>query len=133
PPAPPPAYAALHVAAEGRTTWTLVRAPSTPRRLERRAGRTFRVRIEAGGQPIGSLWASRSSGGEPDEATTRLLRVTADLIAQSLGQDRLVEETRRAAIAQQSDALKSALLESVSHDLRTPLASIRASAGTLMD
>ena len=36
-----------------------------------------------------------------------------------------------AEIARQSDALKSALLQSVSHDLRTPLATIRAAAGTL--
>ena len=36
-------------------------------------------------------------------------------------------------IARQSDALKSALLDAVSHDLRTPLASIRAAAGTLVD
>ena len=34
-------------------------------------------------------------------------------------------------MARQSDALKSALLQSVSHDLRTPLATIRAAAGTL--
>ena len=34
-------------------------------------------------------------------------------------------------ITQQSDELKSALLQSVSHDLRTPLATIRAAAGTL--
>ncbi len=36
-------------------------------------------------------------------------------------------------VTRRSDALKSALLDSVSHDLRTPLASIRAAAGTLMD
>jgi two-component system sensor histidine kinase KdpD len=36
-------------------------------------------------------------------------------------------------VARRSDALKSALLDSVSHDLRTPLASIRAAAGSLMD
>ena len=34
-------------------------------------------------------------------------------------------------MARQSDALKSALLQSVSHDLRTPLATIRAAAGSL--
>ena len=37
----------------------------------------------------------------------------------------------QAEVARQSDALKSALLQSVSHDLRTPLATIRAAAGTL--
>jgi two-component system, OmpR family, sensor histidine kinase KdpD len=36
-------------------------------------------------------------------------------------------------VARQGDALKSALLDSVSHDLRTPLAAIRAAAGNLMD
>jgi two-component system, OmpR family, sensor histidine kinase KdpD len=36
-------------------------------------------------------------------------------------------------VARRSDALKSALLDSVSHDMRTPLASIRATAGNLAD
>ncbi|HEX3427371.1 MAG TPA: ATP-binding protein, partial [Candidatus Limnocylindrales bacterium] len=35
--------------------------------------------------------------------------------------------------ARRADALKSALLDAVSHDLRTPLASIRAAAGSLAD
>jgi two-component system sensor histidine kinase KdpD len=128
-------YAILHGSDE-RRAWTLVRPPSAPRTAEPRSGARFRVRVEAGGRPIGSVWASRTSGSPdemPDAASTRLLRVAADLVAQALGQDRLADETRRAEVAQQSDALKSALLESVSHDLRTPLASIRASAGTLMD
>jgi two-component system sensor histidine kinase KdpD len=45
--------------------------------------------------------------------------------------DALAAESQAAEIARQSDALKSALLQSVSHDLRTPLATIRAAAGTL--
>ena len=45
----------------------------------------------------------------------------------------LAGEASAAEAARQGDALKSALLESVSHDLRTPLASIRAAAGSLMD
>ena len=43
----------------------------------------------------------------------------------------MAAESQAAEIARQSDALKSALLQSVSHDLRTPLATIRAAAGTL--
>jgi len=70
---------------------------------------------------------------EPDEATTRLVQVAADLIAQSLAHERLIDERRRAEVASQSDELKTALLESVSHDLRTPLATIRALSGTLID
>jgi two-component system sensor histidine kinase KdpD len=78
------------------------------------------------------LWATRPGArGVPDRSQTRLLAAAADQIAQALRQDRLASEARAAEIARQSDALKSALLQSVSHDLRTPLATIRAAAGSL--
>ena len=133
--ASPRGYAVLHRdASGGATAWTQVRGPLAARGAGPTSTRHVRVRMEEAGRPIGSLWAAYESGnGLPDAPTTTLLRVAADLVAQALAHDRLESETRRAEIAQQSDALKSALLESVSHDLRTPLASIRASAGTLMD
>ena len=59
------------------------------------------------------------------------MSAAADQVGQALAQDQLAEEARAAEVARQSDALKSALLQSVSHDLRTPLATIRAAAGTL--
>jgi two-component system sensor histidine kinase KdpD len=135
-PLPPRAYAVLHRASPGsKYRWTLVRDPVGGRQpATMRSERHFRVRMEDSGRAVGSIWATRQrDAGEPDESETRLLRVAADLVSQALARDRLAEETRRAEIAQQSDALKSALLDSVSHDLRTPLASIRAYAGTLMD
>jgi two-component system, OmpR family, sensor histidine kinase KdpD len=93
-----------------------------------------RVMIEAGGRTLGSLWSFRArTAGQPERADTRLLAAAADQIGQALEQDRLREEAAAAEIARQSDALKSALLESVSHDLRTPLATIRAAAGTMLD
>jgi two-component system sensor histidine kinase KdpD len=67
----------------------------------------------------------------PDRTETRLLAATADQLGQALHQDRLADEARAADIARQGEALMSALLQSVSHDLRTPLATIRAAAGTL--
>jgi two-component system sensor histidine kinase KdpD len=92
----------------------------------------FRVRIEAGGRMLGSIWATRERGhGHPDRSTTRLMSATADQLGQALAQDDLAASASAAALARQSDALKSALLQSVSHDLRTPLATIRAAAGTL--
>ena len=92
----------------------------------------YRVRIEAGGTVLGSIWALRDRGlGEPDRTETRLLAAAADQVGQALAHDRLAAESQAAEIARQSDALKSALLQSVSHDLRTPLAAIRAAAGTL--
>ena len=92
----------------------------------------YRVRIEAGETALGSVWATRERhAGQPDPTETRLLSAAADQIGQAFTQDRLAAESRAAEIARQSDALKSALLQSVSHDLRTPLATIRAAAGTL--
>lgn len=45
--------------------------------------------------------------------------------------DRLRERATEAEVLRQADELKTALLGAVSHDLRTPLASIIASAGSL--
>jgi two-component system, OmpR family, sensor histidine kinase KdpD len=98
----------------------------------RAAMETYRVRIEANETALGSVWAIRErSLGVPNATETRLLSAAADQIGQALMQDRLAAESQAAEIARQSDALKSALLQSVSHDLRTPLATIRAAAGTL--
>jgi two-component system sensor histidine kinase KdpD len=111
--------------------WALVQRPGATSRLPGPVD-VYRVRIEASGVPLGSIWAIRQRAlGEPDRTLTRLLAAAADQIGQALAQDRAGEQTRAAEIARQSDALKSALLQSVSHDLRTPLASIRAAVGGL--
>jgi two-component system sensor histidine kinase KdpD len=59
------------------------------------------------------------------------MSAAADQVGQALAQDQLATDASAAEVARQSDALKSALLQSVSHDLRAPLATIRAAAGTL--
>jgi two-component system, OmpR family, sensor histidine kinase KdpD len=46
---------------------------------------------------------------------------------------RLRQENMRIKILQETDALRSALLSSVSHDLRTPLSTIKASATSLLE
>jgi two-component system sensor histidine kinase KdpD len=98
------------------------------------AGDVIRIRIETGGTVFGSLWAVRAVGsGPPGPAATRLLSLAADQLALGMRRDRLRQDATSAEVARRSDALKSALLDSVSHDLRTPLASIRATAGNLAD
>jgi two-component system sensor histidine kinase KdpD len=127
-----------------RTIWTLRRMPGDepatwvrvhrplPNTRPQTDAEAYRVRIEAGGATLGSIWAIRARGkGVPDRTGTRLLSSAADQIGQALAHDHLAAEASAAEIARQSDALKSALLQSVSHDLRTPLATIRAAAGTL--
>jgi len=94
----------------------------------------FRVAIVAGGIARGSVWVARErSAGIPGRGDTRVLAATADQVGQALERDRLTDEATSAEVARRSEAAKTALLDSVSHDLRTPLASIRAAAGSLMD
>jgi two-component system sensor histidine kinase KdpD len=112
--------------------WDRVHQPVQARGRPMSGLEAYRVRIEAGGEMYGSIWAVRQRDrGEPDRTETRLLAAAADQVGQALRQDSLAAESQAAEIARQSDALKSALLQSVSHDLRTPLATIRAAAGTL--
>ncbi len=112
--------------------WLRVHRPAPPGQRPSTGLETYRVRIEAGEQTFGSIVAVRPRPrGEPDRTETRLLAAAADQIGQALRQDLLAAESQAAEIARQSDTLKSALLQSVSHDLRTPLATIRAAAGTL--
>jgi two-component system, OmpR family, sensor histidine kinase KdpD len=61
------------------------------------------------------------------------LTTFADQAALALERARLSQEAAQASALVQSDELKSALLAAVSHDLRTPLASIKASATSLLD
>jgi len=94
----------------------------------------YRVPIVSGGADRGSVWiARRRAAGRPGRGETRVLAAAADQIGQALERDRLAEEATTAEVARRSEAAKTALLDSVSHDLRTPLASIRAAAGSLMD
>ncbi len=120
---------------DGTLEWVRVHQPAARARghgAEQGDGELYRVPIIAAGGTIGTIWATRPRGaGPPDPEQTRLLGAAADQLGQALAHDRMAAETRAAAIARESDALKSALLQSVSHDLRTPLATIRAAAGTL--
>ncbi|HPG89444.1 MAG TPA: DUF4118 domain-containing protein, partial [Hyphomicrobium sp.] len=64
-------------------------------------------------------------------ATASALQSFADQAAIAIERTRLVEQATKAATAAESERLRSALLSSVSHDLRTPLASILGSASSL--
>ncbi len=63
----------------------------------------------------------------------RLLESFAHQIALALEVDRLQENARKAAVEVETERLRSSLLSSVSHDLKTPLAAILGSAGTLLE
>jgi two-component system sensor histidine kinase KdpD len=94
----------------------------------------YRLEISDGDGVSGSIWAIRDAAlGRPSIEETRLLAATADQIGQGIRRDRLAAQATELEVARRSDEAKSALLDSVSHDLRTPLASIRAAAGNIAD
>ena len=66
----------------------------------------------------------------PEES--RLLDALSDQAALAIDRVNLAAETDRARLAAETDRLRSALLTSISHDLRTPLASILGSATSLI-
>jgi two-component system sensor histidine kinase KdpD len=124
----------LHRDAQGAPSgWSRVREPAVEA-ARKEAEAVFRVPLVSSGASLGSVWASRPRHLEPPtEETTRLLVTAADQIARAVERDRLATDATAAEVARQSDALKTALLDSVSHDLRTPLSAIRVAAGHLAD
>ena len=68
-----------------------------------------------------------------DGEQQRLLETCASLIALSIERDESLLEAQRAQLQVESEQLRNSLLSSVSHDLRTPLATIAGTAGSLLE
>ncbi|HEY7607194.1 MAG TPA: DUF4118 domain-containing protein, partial [Actinomycetes bacterium] len=98
-------------------------------------GRALTVPMRSGGNAVGALvvvaGGPESSGF--GEAERRVLATFANQAALAVEQGQREAERNRALALQETDRLRTALLNSVSHDLRTPLASIKASASSLLD
>ncbi len=100
------------------------------------------ARIEVGGVgpgedetavPLGDVATLLVPGGYRLDAktTSRFLPALASLLAVEIEQAQLEADALEAETLRRSDALKTAMLRAVSHDLRSPLTAILASAGAL--
>jgi two-component system sensor histidine kinase KdpD len=89
-------------------------------------GRVIRlVPLRVGTRPIGMLAAA----GRPVEAGT--LDTLAGVVAIALERAHFLEERKAGELTRQSEQLKTALLASLGHDLRTPLTAIRIAASNI--
>jgi two-component system sensor histidine kinase KdpD len=88
--------------------------------------------LELNGRWMGELWLYDAPEDALDSpAARRIARGLAGLIALGEERDHRVEQQVRAEALLQSDELKTALLRTVSHDLRSPLMAITTAAGGL--
>ena len=112
--------------------WARVIAP-TARAAGSAGGEVRRVPVNVGRRAAGSLLLSRARGAAAfSEADSRLLSAVASQIGIAVERARLREEAMEAEVLRRTDELRRALLNAVSHDLLTPLASIIANAGSLL-
>ena len=90
--------------------------------------------LEVGAQPIGTIRVYVGSDGPPlGEGERHLVQTFASQMALALESTRLATEAGEARDRAERSQLQAALLQSVTHDLRTPLASIIASVTSLLD
>jgi len=84
------------------------------------------VPVRLGGQTIGSL------GFAGRVLSSAALNAVAYLVAISMERARSLEEASRLEAVRQSETLKSALLDALAHDLKTPLTSIKGALTHLL-
>ncbi len=123
---------------EGVVRWVLAHRKQAGFGTGTLAGsRGFYVPLVASGTDGSALGVLAIDAEEPsrfeDPEQQRLADAFATQLASSLERARLAEETERARVQVETEQLRSALLSSVSHDLRTPLAVVRGAASTLVD
>ena len=98
--------------------------PQRDRRIRARSSCSLQVHARS----VGMLALRHHSPIELDAGARRFLSALAYYAALGIERVRLVAEAERAEALREADRLKDALLASVSHDLRTPLTTIKALA-----
>jgi two-component system sensor histidine kinase KdpD len=87
------------------------------------------VALTASGRPVGVLALRGMPGSEADRS---LLRTFANHAALALERAQLREQALRTQLLEEVDRLRHSLIGAVSHDLRTPLATMKVASSTLL-
>ena len=95
--------------------------------------RWFFLPLIAGERRLGVLGIAYADDRQLARTDRRLLDALIDQIALALERLRLTEDLAATQLASETERLRTALLNSVSHDLRTPLVTIIGAAGHLVE
>ena len=104
------------------------RASCSGRRRSRPQG--VAARADRGGRRLGTLYL-REGAGSSLAIRRRFLPALASLVAVAIDRERLAREAVEAEALRRSDTIKTAVLQAVSHDLRSPLTAIKVAAESL--
>ncbi|MGX5218004.1 ATP-binding protein [Pseudomonas segetis] len=95
-------------------------------------GRWWWWPLEGEDGPLALLGISPKNGAPLASAQRRLIAALGQPLAQALSRAQLAQDLEAARLHGQTEELRSALLASVSHDLRTPLTAMRGSIDSLL-
>jgi len=112
--------------------WIRVRPGSHPMRRRSERFEHASARIASGGRDLGRIVVVHERAGPSfDPADERLLLAAGSQLGPAAERQQLRREATESEVLRRTDELRSAMLNAVSHDLRTPLASIVAAAESL--
>jgi two-component system, OmpR family, sensor histidine kinase KdpD len=95
---------------------------------------SFEIPLRSGSKDLGRMMVSRSEG-RPDLSKRELeaIGAFAGQVAMALQRATYDAEIRRTRVEAEASDMRAALFSSITHDLRTPLASITAAVSSLLD
>ena len=96
------------------------------------SGRWWWWPLSSEDQPLALLGVSARQGQDFSAQRRRLLMALSQPLAQALARAQLADDLEAARLHGETEQLRSALLASVSHDLRTPLTAMRGNIDSLL-
>jgi two-component system sensor histidine kinase KdpD len=89
------------------------------------------IPLRSAGETIGLMTILPTDGGAISDRDRRLLGALAELAGIAIGRQQLADRLARLGIEQEADRLRSALLNSIAHDLTAPISSVATALTTL--
>ncbi|TCT04261.1 sensor histidine kinase [Aquabacter spiritensis] len=130
-----PSIEELDARAEGAARWAFERnAPAGAGTATLPTSDWLFVPLATGDRPLGVIGVRFADPGRSlDPETRRLLLAVEDQVAVVVERARLAEELADARVSAEGERLRAALLNSVSHDLRTPLVTVIGAVSALAE